>query len=58
MTLDNWGCLRIKWLNLVDKMASELYTIDEHFYYYVQLIRKYLDKFKMEIIDVLEYKRF
>ncbi len=28
MTLENWRYLKMKWLNLVDKMASELYTID------------------------------
>lgn len=30
MTLDNWRYLEDKWVNLVDKMMSELYTIDEH----------------------------
>lgn len=30
MTLDNWRCFRSKWLNLVDMMVGELYTIDEH----------------------------
>ena len=30
MTLDNWRYLKSKWLNLVDVMVGELYTIDEH----------------------------
>ncbi len=30
MTLDVWRYLRDKWVKLVDKMVSELYTIDEH----------------------------
>lgn len=30
MTLDKWGYLEGKWVNLVDKMVSKLYTIDEH----------------------------
>ena len=30
MTLENWECLRGKWMKLVDKIVGELYTIDEH----------------------------
>lgn len=30
MTLDSWRYLRDKWVKLVDKMTSELCTIDEH----------------------------
>lgn len=30
MTLDKQRYLRDNWLNLVDKMIGELYTIDEH----------------------------
>jgi len=30
MTLDKWGYRKSKWLNLVDVMVGELYTIDEH----------------------------
>ena len=32
MTLDNWGYLKGKWLNLVDIMVGELYTIDKYRY--------------------------
>lgn len=32
MTLDNWRYLKSKWLNLVDIMIAELYTIDKHQY--------------------------
>lgn len=30
MTLDNWRYRKSKWLNLIDIMVGELYTIDEH----------------------------